>query len=214
MSSAKPRLAHQTAKQRSLNMFPLLQSPVTVCFTPLHPTLGIVLCAVRFACGCWAMETHPIMLPPHSFCADINASGSLESADNWLLLRTIHLSTRWPHSVTLRAFPLCVRVGIVPQCFHCPIIRNIEQGWNFLNWLIANVASYQRTMLEFMLFRMTHLIILVQCNVFMISHICMSLISVIFSNLSLSQSHSHVGQLKAKVSFQLIISSVSCIGCL
>ncbi len=49
----------------------------SVCFISLHPTPGIVL-DVRLACSCSAMEIHSMKLPLHSFCADINASGSLK----------------------------------------------------------------------------------------------------------------------------------------
>ncbi len=66
LSSVKPRLAHLTAKQRSVirhssqNRFPLLQSPVVVCFTPLYLTLG----GEMLACSCSAIEIHYIKLPP------------------------------------------------------------------------------------------------------------------------------------------------------
>ncbi len=61
----------------SQNRFPLLQSPVSVCFTHSIPLLALYLMMWGFmqmlSYGNPFRETLP-----HSFCADINASGSLE----------------------------------------------------------------------------------------------------------------------------------------
>ena len=59
------------------NMFPLLQSPVAACFTPLQPTLGIAPSDLRLVY--LALETHFIKLWTHSFYADVVSRGSLES---------------------------------------------------------------------------------------------------------------------------------------
>ncbi len=87
------------------NRFPLLQSPVAACFTPLHLTLGIALGDVRLACSCSAMETYSTKLFPHSFCADINASGSLELFSNGIsrtvVTLTYHPPTLWQSDTTL-----------------------------------------------------------------------------------------------------------------
>ncbi|CAI9556728.1 unnamed protein product [Staurois parvus] len=55
--------------------FPL-QSPVVMCFTPLHPTLCIAL-DVRLGCSCLAMETHSMKLSMH-YCANLKDTPSLE----------------------------------------------------------------------------------------------------------------------------------------
>ena len=83
-SSAKARLAHLTAKQRSV----ICHSTEHVSTAP-SSSVGVLYTTpsdawhwtgdVRLACRCSAMETHPMKLQPHSFCAYINASGSSES---------------------------------------------------------------------------------------------------------------------------------------
>jgi hypothetical protein len=47
-------------------------------FTPLQLMLGIAHGDPRLVCGCSAMETHFMMLPTKSYCADIDSRGSLE----------------------------------------------------------------------------------------------------------------------------------------
>ena len=47
-------------------------------FTPLQLMLGIAHGDLRLVCGCSAMETHFMMLPTNSYCADIASRGSLE----------------------------------------------------------------------------------------------------------------------------------------
>ena len=42
------------------------------------PTPGIVHGDLRLVCGCLAMETHFMMLPTNSSCADVASRGSLE----------------------------------------------------------------------------------------------------------------------------------------
>ena len=49
-----------------------------MCFTPLHPTLGIVLGVVTLACSCLSMETHAMKLTAHSFSADVIVRGGLD----------------------------------------------------------------------------------------------------------------------------------------
>ena len=59
-------------------MFPLLQSPMAVSFTPLQPTLGIAHGDLRLVCGCSAMETHFMKLSTNSACVDVASRVSLE----------------------------------------------------------------------------------------------------------------------------------------
>ncbi len=72
LASAKPRLAHQSAKQRWFvtpqNRL-LLQSPAVLvtCFTPIHLILAVVFSDERLACSCSATETHSMKLLPHNF---------------------------------------------------------------------------------------------------------------------------------------------------
>jgi hypothetical protein len=68
------------------NVFPLLQSPMVVSFTPLQLTLGITHGDIRLVCSCSAMETNLMMLPTNSSCADVASRGSLELGSeccNW-----------------------------------------------------------------------------------------------------------------------------------
>jgi hypothetical protein len=59
-------------------MFPLLQSPKAVSFTPLQSTLGIAHGDLRLVCGCSAMETNLMNLQIDSSCADVASRGSLK----------------------------------------------------------------------------------------------------------------------------------------
>ncbi|CAI9607678.1 unnamed protein product, partial [Staurois parvus] len=56
----------------------VLQSPVVVCFSPLHLTLCIALGDLRLGCSCLAMESHSMKLFMHCFCANLKATRSLE----------------------------------------------------------------------------------------------------------------------------------------
>ena len=58
--------------------FPLLQSPMVVSFTPLHPTLGIAHGDFRLLYSCSSMETHFMKFPMNSFCAAVASRGNLE----------------------------------------------------------------------------------------------------------------------------------------
>ncbi|KAJ8015419.1 hypothetical protein DPEC_G00025920 [Dallia pectoralis] len=57
---------------------PLLQSPVAVCVTPLQTKLSIVHVDVGLATSCLAMETHFLIHPTHSSCANVVSRGSME----------------------------------------------------------------------------------------------------------------------------------------
>ena len=60
------------------NVFPLLQSPIVVSFTPLQQTLGIAHGDLRLVCGYSSMETHFMNLPMNRYCVDLASRGSLE----------------------------------------------------------------------------------------------------------------------------------------
>ena len=50
-------------------------------FTPLQPTLGMVIIGhgeLRLVCGCSAMETHFMKLLTNNYCADVASKGRLE----------------------------------------------------------------------------------------------------------------------------------------
>lgn len=54
-------------------------------FTPLHPTLGMVLGDVSLSCSCLAMETYTMKFPTQSICADLDARrsfGTLKIVDS------------------------------------------------------------------------------------------------------------------------------------
>lgn len=79
------------------NTFPLLQSPVVVCFTTLHPTLCIALGDVRLACSSSATETHSMKFSVHSFCSEVmpeevrNSAGFEQGIDDLYALCTLEL---------------------------------------------------------------------------------------------------------------------------
>lgn len=58
----------------------LLQSPVVVCFTHMHPTLCIALGDIWLECSCLAIETHSMKLSAH--CC-IGASCLLDFIHLW-----------------------------------------------------------------------------------------------------------------------------------
>lgn len=63
------------------NIFPLLQNPGAVDFTPLQQTLGIVL-----ACCSPDVKTHSMKLPSDSFYAipeEVWNSAVIQSAEHW-----------------------------------------------------------------------------------------------------------------------------------
>ncbi|CAI9609559.1 unnamed protein product, partial [Staurois parvus] len=55
-----------------------LQSPVAVCFPPLHLTLCIALGDERLGCSCLTMETHFMKLSIPCCCANLKATRSLK----------------------------------------------------------------------------------------------------------------------------------------
>ncbi len=118
------------------NRFPLLQSPVAACFTPLHLTPGIALGDVRFECSCWAMENYSTKLYPHSFCADIKMPVEVWTLQLWnqqkggdSYVPSTHSVTERSHSVTSHGLSLHGWVAAVPKFFHFPIISlTVDRG--------------------------------------------------------------------------------------
>lgn len=122
----------------------MFQSPVATCFTELLPTT---------ACSCSAIGSHSLKF----FFLLI-----IIKVDVWnqQIVGDFCASTLiWLYEV----FPTRGWVA-VPKTFAlsnntaCSWLRNIYQGWNFMKCVIAKVASYHRSMLEFTeLFRSTHI---------------------------------------------------------
>jgi hypothetical protein len=82
------------------NVFTLFQNPIRLSFTPLQLKLDIAHGDLRLVCCCSAIETHFMMLPKKSYCADIASRGRLElgsercnpRTDDFYAVRTSALS--------------------------------------------------------------------------------------------------------------------------
>lgn len=88
----------------------------------------------------WAMETHAIKAPVHSFYADVNNRGSLELCNCWFsraLGTCRYLSTQYPHfayySITLKFSKIfrmyfCLQrladPKLISTCWHCHCADN------------------------------------------------------------------------------------------
>lgn len=65
------------------NTFPLLQSPATVCITPIQQTFGIAHSDLTLLCSCSAIETNFKKLLTQSSCTDVASRGRLKFCSVW-----------------------------------------------------------------------------------------------------------------------------------
>ena len=126
----------------------------------MHPALCIALADVWLRCSCSAMETHSMKLFTQCSWANLKATWSLEVCSDWLC-RKLATSARyvpqhslnplyhftWPTTLWLS----CCHSQSLPLCYNTTDSRlwNIYEWGNSMTGLVAQVASYHSTTLEF-----------------------------------------------------------------
>jgi len=126
LSSTKPRLTHQTAKQRSVihHSTEHIHCSRVQWWRVFHHSIPRL--DVRLACSFLAIKSHSIKLPQHSFVlilmpVEVWISLAMESAEYWRFYAPQHLLT------PLCDFTVCGLSLHDRQCF--PLSNNTTYSW-------------------------------------------------------------------------------------